>query len=723
MAFKDILLDIRAMRRSVKIRNETDPEKVAEILEQLVKESVHLQNAGDKGFQRKSLAELKQIRRDLVSGQINAGSKTGQMTAVYSGVIDSIEKLEQNQEKGFDAYDKTASALRNSIPSSDTLISALMTANPIVGYGVKMVRDLARSSQDGRRKAAKEAAARLKLLREQEVYLEEQFKKLRESEADANPTPPADGPPPGDLSPEPLPANTPPIVVDTDAAPPTILPVDEPKKNEGKLDIYDAILKEIRDDIKELVLLWGGTPSGGAGDLNPLNGGGETDPAKQAELDYLASIKAALDAMAAENARLAAEAITAAEELEEKRKRDAEIIRVRDEDTRGGPLPIVDDVDSDTVRDPDHAGGGVMGGIMKLLGGVVMSIVGGLSGLLAAFAAGGILTTLLKPFTAVLKFIGSIGRLAVSLGTKILLPLAVIKSIYDFFDAFFNADAFLKKNDSQISIGERISLGFANVIAKLVGLVDDLFELFDIDLFDQEGLTVKIHEFFMSVPKMVTDFLDKMWTSVTGVYTQVMAFVNDIPNKVTGMIDQLTSLVTGVYDDAVAAVRGKIDEIKKNLVESYEGIIEKVTGVFTSISDTFTSVIGAIESKLKDWKKSISNIPGLGSLFTSDDSPEIKLDENEINKASNDLKELTSSTNLLRLNDGVATMVPLETASGNAATGVQRAEQTQAAPKPSMMLNAPTNTTVNNVNNSTPAVSSNTGNQNHKFRRIADGTR
>lgn len=704
MAFKDILLDVRSMRRSVKIRDETDPNKVSDILEQIIKESIHLQNAGDKGFQKKSLNELKQIRRDLVAGQINAGSKTGQMTAVYSGVIDSIEKMEQNQAKGFDAYDKTAGALKNSIPSSDSLISALMTANPIVGYGVKLVRDLSRSSQDSRREAAKEAAKKLALLKGQEAYLEEQFKKLKEDEKkeplvevpdDKEKVTPVDGEPKV-------------VIVDEDG-----------KDTSASPDLYDDILHEIRDDIKELVAIWSDDPVGN------LDKAANDDDIETKSLDQLTRISTAIEDMNAQSIENSADQINASEKIEADRERDNDLERVRNADTSGSPLNPLDHVSTNAVGQPEEKGfmSGALGGILRLLGGVVMGIVGGLGGLLAAFATGGILTTLLKPFTAVLKFIGSIGRLAVSLGTKILLPLAVIKSIYDFFDAFFNADAFLKKNDSQISIGERISLGFANVVAKLAGLVDDLFELFDIDLFDQEGLTVKIHEFFMGVPKMVTDFLDKMWTSVTGVYTQVMAFINDIPNKVTGMIDQLTSLVTGVYDDAVAAVRGKIDEIKKNLVESYEGIIEKVTGVFTSISDTFTSVIGAIESKLKDWKKSISNIPGLGSLFTSDDSPEIKLDENEINKASNDLKELTSSTNLLRLNDGVATMVPLETASGNAATGVQRAEQTQAAPKPSMMLNAPTNTTVNNVNNSTPAVSSNTGNQNHKFRRIADGTR
>lgn len=706
MAFKDILLDVRSMRRSVKIRDETDPNKVSDILEQIIKESIHLQNAGDKGFQKKSLNELKQIRRDLVAGQINAGSKTGQMTAVYSGVIDSIEKMEQNQAKGFDSYDKTAGALKNSIPSSDSLISALMTANPIVGYGVKLVRDISRSSQESRRAAAQEAAKKLALLKDQEAYLEEQFKKLKED----------------DKSKEPL--------VDVPADKEKVTPVDgEPKvvvvDEDGKdtsatPDIYDDILHEIRDDIKELVAIWSDDPVGN------LDKAANDDNIEAKTLDQLTRISTAIEDMNAQSIENSKDQISATEKIEDDRKRDGELAALRASDTKGGPLEGFDKVKTNSVGQKDETNGffsSAMGGLMRLLGGVVMGIVGGLGALLGALTSGGIISTLLKPFTAVLKFVGSIGRLAVSLGTKILLPLAVIKSIYDFFDAFFNADAFLKKNDSQISIGERISLGFANVVAKLVGLVDDLFELFDIDLFDQEGLTVKIHEFFMAMPKMVTDFLDKMWTSVTGVYTQVMAFINDIPTKVTGMIDQLTSLVTGVYDDAIAAVKGKIDEIKKNLVESYEGIIEKVTGVFTSISDTFTSVIGAIESKLKDWKKSISNIPGLGSLFTSDDSPEIKLDENEINKASNDLKELTSSTNLLRLNDGVATMVPLETASGNAATGVQRAEQTQAAPKPSMMLNAPTNTTVNNVNNSAPAQSSNTGNQNHKFRRIADGTR
>ena len=100
MSFKDILLEVRSMRRSAQLRNETDPNKVANILEDLVKEAVHLQSGGDKNFQKKSMAELKQIRRDLLAGQINAGDKTAKLSVVYSSVIDSLTKVEADNSKG-----------------------------------------------------------------------------------------------------------------------------------------------------------------------------------------------------------------------------------------------------------------------------------------------------------------------------------------------------------------------------------------------------------------------------------------------------------------------------------------------------------------------------------------------------------------------------------------------------------------------------------------------
>ena len=644
MSFKDILLQVRSMRRSDQIRNETDPDKVANILENLIKESIHLQNGGDKSFQKRSMAELRQIRQDLVAGQINAGARNTELTVVYSSVIDALSKMEETDSKGFKVYDKTASTLRKSIPSSDTLISALMTANPLMGYGVKMARDLIQSGSDSRKRSKEEDAKKLKLLREQEAYLREQFKNAEDAARAAD-------------------AEADDAKKDNDDS-----KKDTTGKPEFESDLYMDILQSIEKEIQMLVDIWNGEP--------------------------IDRISDSIDELTRQSNENAQNAIDAARELEEKKARDAEIERLRRIDTTGAPTPIPDEVDTNGVRE-DPAKGGllstILGGVGRLLVGTLMGIVGGLTGILAAFTGGAILSTLLKPFKLMLGFIVGIGKMALKLGGRLALPAAIIMAIYDFFDAFFNASKILEKNDSKISIGERISVGIANVLSGIVGMFDSILELFGVDLIDTDGLTKKIHDFFWGFPDMVMKMVDSTWA-----YTKQ------------------------IYDDVLTSLDGQVKDVKEGLILAYTGVVNKVMGVFESITSTFKSVIETIEMKFREWKKTIQNIPGVGSLFNTDSTTEIKLDEVAIDKASTDLKEMTSSTNLLRMNEGVATMIPLETASSTAATGVQRAEQkTQVPMQAPVMVNAPTST-VNNINQGGGQQHTNTSNQNHKFRRVAD---
>ena len=648
MSFKDILLDLRSMRRSNALRNETDPTKVANILEDLIKESIHLQHGGDKGFQRKSMAELKQIRRDLVAGQINAGDKTGKMTVVYSSVIDALSKAEQEGSKGMQVYEKTAESLRKSIPTTDTLISALMTANPLMGYGVKMVRDMSRSSAESSRRAKLEAAKKIALLRDQKAFLDEQFKAAEQAEQLAEETAKAteDGQKKKDKA-------------------------DKKRKGSNQYTVQREILESIDREIKMLVDIWSDEP--------------------------VSRIEEAIKELSMQQSEEAEKTRIANEEAAEKSRRDGKLDNMGDTDTTTAPTPIPDQLDTHGVRDPEHTnGGGLLSSIMGSIGKMFLTGIGGLFAAGGLLAAGGILATLLKPIKGIINFFTSIGKVALKLAGKLALPVTVIMAIYDFFDAFFNASEYLGKADSQISMGERISLGIANVIASIVGIFDDVLELFGVDLINTEGLTKKIHEFFMGFPDMV------------------MKMINDA-----------TTYVTDMYGEVVASLKGQVEDVKSGLIDAYTGVVDKIMGIFDSITSTFKTVIETIEKKFSEWKQTISNIPGIGPLFSSDPTEPLKLDPAAIDQASQDLKDMTSSTNLLRVNEGVATMVPLSpqeqpTGSQAASANVQRAErQSQAQAASPVMVNAP-QTTVNNINQGGGQKSTNTSNQNHKFRRMAD---
>jgi len=143
-SLKRLLMDVRKMRRSVKLRGETDPEVVAQTLDTILKEAITLRSFNSGGIGRSAVNEMRNIRRDLIANRIKTGDKTGEFVGKYSIVLDQIDKIER--ESSEDSGDSVVSGIKdsiaNSLPSADALTAALMTANPVLGYTVKMGRDL-----------------------------------------------------------------------------------------------------------------------------------------------------------------------------------------------------------------------------------------------------------------------------------------------------------------------------------------------------------------------------------------------------------------------------------------------------------------------------------------------------------------------------------------------------------------------------------------------------
>jgi len=179
-ALKRTLMDVRKMRRDVKMRKETDPEVVSQTLETILKEAVALSSTDDGAMSKSALKELSQVRRALVAQQVDAGANTTKFIGAYSAVLDNAESVTQevsNQSK--EQRDEVMSSFQDSLPSSETIISSIMTANPIFGYGLKMTRDLVsgakKHQKNARERSKKENEMRLERLKEQERLIDEQF--------------------------------------------------------------------------------------------------------------------------------------------------------------------------------------------------------------------------------------------------------------------------------------------------------------------------------------------------------------------------------------------------------------------------------------------------------------------------------------------------------------------------------------------------------------------
>src|SRR5690554_3838866 len=145
---KRTLMDVRKMRRAIRMRQQTDPEVVSKTLDTILHEAIALSTSGDGVMSKAAIKELRQVRKSMIAGQINAGQNTGAYIASFSAVLDQIDQVSKEvQDEAKEERTEYRSSLLDNLPSTDTIISAIMTANPLLGYSIKIGRDLMTSSK------------------------------------------------------------------------------------------------------------------------------------------------------------------------------------------------------------------------------------------------------------------------------------------------------------------------------------------------------------------------------------------------------------------------------------------------------------------------------------------------------------------------------------------------------------------------------------------------
>jgi hypothetical protein len=179
---ENIYANVKAGRRNMRLRGQS-PEESLEELKNILIESIHIQNSGSKILQKKSLEELKQLRQDMMAGQISAGSKTNQVVGSYTHVIGQIEEMLDQTNQNNKAYEGAIDSIKGAFPSSDSLVAALMTANPLLGYGVKLFRDMAKSRSEAKQQARQMEQERLKKIKMETELINAQFEQLEKEEA------------------------------------------------------------------------------------------------------------------------------------------------------------------------------------------------------------------------------------------------------------------------------------------------------------------------------------------------------------------------------------------------------------------------------------------------------------------------------------------------------------------------------------------------------------
>lgn len=184
---KTLLMDIRHARRSINLRDQ-DPKEVQETLARILQEAVVLQTSDDGALGNAAIRELKQVRRSLVAQQVDAGSRNAEFIGKFSAVLDSVDNKDLAEDSDNELGLKNAlDNMKNNLPSIDTITSAVMTANPLLGYGIKMFTDLTRGVRERRRRQSEERARGIeqalqesRLLEKEEEVAEERIHNAKE---------------------------------------------------------------------------------------------------------------------------------------------------------------------------------------------------------------------------------------------------------------------------------------------------------------------------------------------------------------------------------------------------------------------------------------------------------------------------------------------------------------------------------------------------------------
>lgn len=502
------LNDVRKMRRSIKAREETDPAKVSEILDTVLMEVIAIREATGGRIGKNAVRELRDLRRDMIAGHIDAGPKSGEYMAKFSAVLDTLEKADNPgslARLGGGSTSNSGSSiggfsLSDVIPSPDSLISALITANPVLGYTTKIARDFFSSMGERSKNEQERVKAAIEEAKAKAELLEEEIKNTQDA---------------------------------------------------GKKDDLTSKLEEINNEIHSLNSF-----------LQDVWGDGEAQSISESTEDTN-NLLERVDSGIQEQIN-----------NDEQKSRRNDLLE-REREVESGTGKYDDIIKDDKMMDIDE-----LSGPMKLLSGLKMAAIGG-----------------------------------------------ALYSIYNFIDGIFGVADFLEKDQSDVTIKERIIYGVSNVISTLghtlAKPIDWIYQWLtgnDSLLGNKDDLTRFFYNGITSIVDEVTDFITSPIDYAKNLFDKgVEGLIGFLPEEWANRYgEDIKSVADSVFDFFTLPLR----MIQNILTESFEfiqdpagyaqSVKEKVSNSIDAsiqfVEDTINSVLDSAKEIISNIKESITNI-------------------------------------------------------------------------------------------------------------------
>ena len=127
------------MKRAIDLRAAENDNDVKAIIKKMVEAAIVAQTSNKPRLMMRSIEELNQTVRDLVTRNISVSEKTKKnMVRKLTNLSDDLTK--ELESGGGASSGGGGGGLANVLPSFDNITSAIMTASPILGYGARLLQ-------------------------------------------------------------------------------------------------------------------------------------------------------------------------------------------------------------------------------------------------------------------------------------------------------------------------------------------------------------------------------------------------------------------------------------------------------------------------------------------------------------------------------------------------------------------------------------------------------
>jgi hypothetical protein len=135
------------MKRAIDLRAAENDNDVKAIIKKMVEAAIVAQTSNKPRLMMRSIEELNQTVRDLVTRNISVSEKTKKnMVRKLTNLSDDLTK--ELESGGGASSGGGGGGLANVLPSFDNITSAIMTASPILGYGARLLQTVSEGASN-----------------------------------------------------------------------------------------------------------------------------------------------------------------------------------------------------------------------------------------------------------------------------------------------------------------------------------------------------------------------------------------------------------------------------------------------------------------------------------------------------------------------------------------------------------------------------------------------